>query len=507
MPINQLPNKVSTPPNLSITHRLRIKILSSLILVAIFSPTLTSLLILHSFTPVLYIFPIVFSVITGVLIILFLKPINDLYESAKVFAKGEFSHRINIHSGDEIEQIAQEFNKMAENLASVISNLNNDKNILSFEQGKLNAIISSISDGIFVFDLHHQVLLANTAAQSLVGFTLEEMRRQPGEQFFKLISKDGTQVSLKAICPVDRNEPHPTTSNDETLTLIGKNNKRAFVKIRVSSIDYQIQSDLACVLVLHDVTKEHDLSSIQLDFVSMASHELRTPLTSIIGYLSVFMDENRSKLEASQKAFLDRISISAKQLASLIDNLLSVSKVERGALNMTAAPLDWTKTLTQAVHENQLQALQKNITLQLKLSSGNTPFVLADPIRINEVINNLIGNAINYTQGGGKITVSAKVEGSEVITSVSDTGIGIPPEAISHLFTKFFRVSGALDKSSNSKGTGLGLYISKSIIDLHHGRIWVESTLGKGSTFYFSVPIASGEAKLNHFPTSNLLVR
>jgi two-component system phosphate regulon sensor histidine kinase PhoR len=182
--------------------------------------------------------------------------------------------------------------------------------------------------------------------------------------------------------------------------------------------------------------------------------------------------------------------ISAKQLASLIENLLNVSKVERNAFSVTTQSVKWTDIVTKSVEDNKLTAAQKQIDLTLQLPTENVPNVTADPIRIVEVINNLISNAINYTANNGKIEVSVSVGNGEVITAVKDTGKGIPKDALDHLFTKFFRVQGALDTSSNSKGTGLGLYLSKSIVDLHHGRIWVESEVGKGSTFYFSLPTA-----------------
>ncbi len=230
---------------------------------------------------------------------------------------------------------------------------------------------------------------------------------------------------------------------------------------------------------------------MQVDFVSMASHELRTPLTSIIGYLNVLIDEGKDKFDPEQKDFLNKILTGAQQLSNLVSNLLNVSKVERGAISINIQSLDWNKVLTQAVDENKVQASQKNITLELVDINSSLPKVQADNIRIMEVLNNLISNAVNYTQQGGSIKVSAKLQGQEVITAIQDTGKGIPPEAISHLFTKFYRVSNAQDVSSNSKGTGLGLYLSKSIIELHHGKIWVQSQVGKGSTFYFTLPVSA----------------
>lgn len=226
----------------------------------------------------------------------------------------------------------------------------------------------------------------------------------------------------------------------------------------------------------------------QIDIVSIAAHEFRTYLTNIINYLSVLSEESKTKLDPEEQVFLDRAFINAQQLSCLVDNLLNMSRLERGVFNSNPQPMDWQKNLNQVVENNRLQASQKNITLELTPPSQPLPKVLADLVKINEVLNNLITNAINYNQAGGWIKVKARVEGNEVITSISDNGIGIPQEALPRLFTKFFRVTKTPDQ--RGKGTGLGLYISKSIIDLHHGKIWAQSEEGKGSTFYFSLPIA-----------------
>lgn len=232
------------------------------------------------------------------------------------------------------------------------------------------------------------------------------------------------------------------------------------------------------------------LEAMEVDFVSMASHELRTPITSLLGYLNTLNAEIRDKLSLEHRQFLDRSIISAQQILALVNNLLNVSKVERGAFSVTLKPVDWKKVLETAVAENKILASQKNISLNLKLPDTPLPYVKADELRTNEVLNNLINNAITYSKAGSKVDVVAKIDGKMMTTSVIDNGLGIPKEALPHLFAKFFRVQKALDKSSTSSGSGLGLYISKSIIELHNGKIWAESEEGKGSTFSFTLPTA-----------------
>ena len=367
-----------------------------------------------------------------------------------------------------------------------------EKELLASEKNRLNLIFSSLNDGILVLDMHRQVMFSNTVAEKLTGFAGAEMLGKKIEELVTVSDRGGVAMDPKIYCPIKLSPETvvtPFTSTD-SLVITGKDKATHNAKITSSPIEDN-SSNLGCVLVLHDTSAEKELEAIQLDFVSMASHELRTPLTSVTGYLSIFLKENEGKMDAHQTDFLNRILIAAQQLGAIINNLLNVSKVERGAFSMSNGAIEWKELLEKSVNQNQLQAAQKGISLELKTDGTELGQISGDEIRLTEVLNNLVSNAINYTNSGGSVEVSCKKDGKDLITCVKDTGIGIPPEAVAHLFTKFFRVSGALDKSSNSKGTGLGLYISKSIIDLHHGKIWAESELGKGSTFCFSLPIKS----------------
>ncbi len=420
------------------------------------------------------------------LVLRYLKPLEVLYQGAQILAKGELDHRISIHTGDEIEFISYSLNSLAQNLSE---NLNKDaqsREYILAEKNKLDTIISSISDGVIVLDLHHNIVLANRAASRITGYEIPEMLRQPVESLITLKNASGQAIDLKK-CFLDYADPAGAPQLKIITSLVGKNQQTTQVKATVTPIIENIQADLSFIMTLHDVTPDQVFQQMQIDFVSMASHEIRTPLTSIINYLSVLAEDSSIQLDSEAQEFIKRALTSARQLTILVDNLLNVSKIERNTFSVSLNPMDWLKNLEHVVESSRAQAVQKNISLELKLPSQSIPPVMADEIRINEVLNNLISNAISYTQEGGHIVISCKIIGEEIVTYVRDTGAGIPIEAIPHLFTKFFRVAGSLDRGS--KGTGLGLYISKSIIDLHHGKIWVDSEVGKGSTFYFSLPL------------------
>lgn len=484
-------NLPETDIKASLKKSLRIKIVAILVIIASIGILSNSALnIIHRGYIEMMIVSIVLSALGILLIWRFLKPLEDLFEGAEILAKGQLGHRLNIHTGDEIEVISETLNNLAKNLDQTIQNISQSKDSISSEKNKLNSIISSIVDGVIVLDLNRNILVVNKAAEKLTGYDTAELIGKSVDSLIAIKDQNGKLLDTKTSCRIDPASAQDCTTVITSITLIGKNGQSSPVEITVAPISEGFQADLGCILILRDIAQKEIFRQMQIDFVSMASHEIRTPLTGIISYLSTLTEE--ANLKGEQKDFLDRALLNAQQLAVLVDNLLNVSKIERESFSISLQPIDWKRTLDRGMTDNKPQAVQKHVDLQLELPEKALPNVLADNIRIHEVVNNLINNAITYTKEGGKVTVGAKIVGSEIITYIADNGPGIPKDAIPHLFTKFFRVSGALEQGS--KGTGLGLYISKSIIDLHHGKIWVESELGKGSVFYFSLPIAQGGA-------------
>lgn len=475
--------------NLPSAGKLRRK-LTVLIVAAVFIPITISMVIsLIAFPenfPQVLIFTTALASISVILVVLIvrksLKPLEQLYQGVKVLSKGEFNHRFNIQGSDEFEAISQLLNEVSARITATIENVSLAKDYASAEKNRLNSIIASIVDGIIVLDMHHQIMLSNKSAQDLTGYSKEELFGKLFDSLVLIKNQSGQKVPSQELCKMS------TGHTTQQLNLFGKNGKEVKAAITPIQIIENPQANFGCMLLIRDVSQKEQLEQMQIDFVSMASHELRTPLTSIVGYLSTLTEEVQNQLTPLQNDFLNRALTSAKQLSVLVSNFLNVSRIERGAFAVSMQPINWQQNLAKITGDNQTQAIQRNITLKLNLQP-NLPEVMADEIRINEVLNNLISNAINYGKTNGLIEVGAKVDGQEVITYVADNGPGIAPDAIPHLFTKFFRAAGSLE--GMKKGTGLGLYISKSIIDMHHGRIWVESKLGVGSTFYFTLPLAT----------------
>ncbi len=270
----------------------------------------------------------------------------------------------------------------------------------------------------------------------------------------------------------------------QDITLTNSNKRTYLVDILINPI----QNDplgIKSIITILDRTKEQELENMKVDFVSMAAHELRTPLTSIRGYLDLISRDEKFKLPEDLGLYFERIKISSEQLVGLINNILNVSRIEHGELTQNSTKIDWAELVNKAVQDQMFSAKERSISLAYSGPEHNV-FVIGDQISLLEVISNLITNAIHYTKEFGNITVSVTQTDKEIITSIKDNGVGIPANQIPHLFTKFFRVHSGL--ASGSGGTGLGLYISKSIIDLHEGNISVVSEESKGSTFTIRLP-------------------
>jgi two-component system, OmpR family, phosphate regulon sensor histidine kinase PhoR len=387
--------------------------------------------------------------------------------------------RTSNHKG-ELEEAQFKIARLTENLNKSES----DKNMILADRNRILVALSNLNEGVIAVNTSKQVTIFNKAAERLTGFMSSEVINKPIDQLIKLFDGNN-ELNFMHYCPVTNANIEGIIFQKTNLTMKG----RLESHINLTSIQVRQEGDanLGCILTFSDYTKESHLESMKTDFVSMAAHELRTPLTSIKGYLSVFLTENKDKLSEDQSSLLNNMQTATDQLTGLVENLLSVSRIERGVLNVSLEDVDWITIVENAVSIQSDSAKQRQIELAFTKPTEALPKIKVDKIRINEVLNNLIANAIKYTEPSGKITVWIENKSSDIITHISDTGHGIPKEAIPNLFNKFFRISGALEQGT--KGTGLGLYITKSLVEMMHGKIWVESELNKGSTFSFSLPI------------------
>ncbi len=358
------------------------------------------------------------------------------------------------------------------------------------ERNKLSVTLSGITEGVFVVDKSGVISFFNEAAEKIFETKASAVIGKKADDVLHITDQEGP-VKVEYFFPQEKLSKDMVTYSRNGVKIQTAAGIINYANLIAANIVEGESINLGAIVTLHDVSQEKELEEMKLDFVSMAAHELRTPLTSIRGYLSVLQEEIGKKLSEDQYSFLEKAFISSTQLAALVENLLSVSRIERGSLQIQSQVTQWENILEEAYNNFLPQAKERQVSLTYVKPTKKLPFVSVDKFRIGEVVSNLISNALNYTPSGGAVEVSTETSGQEVITHVKDTGPGIPPSALPKLFTKFFRVSGVLEQGS--KGTGLGLYISKAIVDMHKGRIWVESEIGKGSIFNFTVPVSNDQ--------------
>lgn len=367
--------------------------------------------------------------------------------------------------------------------------LSHEKQMAEAERNKLHVVIASISDGILATDLQRRITVVNPAIEHITGYA-------PGELISNTVldvltfTENGKRLDADDVCPIRTDGFEGTLLHKDSLKLKGKHTEKD-ITLTVSQIKEGSVANVGCILTVHDRSKDQELEEMKLDFVSMAAHELRTPLTAIQGYVALLQEECLDAIPSEGKEYINRLAISSTTLSGLIDNLLQVSRIERNTFKIELEPTDIAPVIAGTVAAVTQEATSKQQRITIVSPDQPLPLVMADGFRINQVMTNLLANAIHYTQDNGTITVSTAVTPGTVTVTVADTGQGIPAEAIPKLFTKFFRISGALEEGS--KGTGLGLYIVKSIVSMHGGSVSVESAMGKGTAFRFTLPVATEE--------------
>lgn len=256
--------------------------------------------------------------------------------------------------------------------------------------------------------------------------------------------------------------------------------------------------------VFRDITTEKQEEARRSEFVSTASHEMRTPIAAIEGYLSLALNPKVAQIDPHAKSYLEKAHTATQHLGELFADLLTSSKAEDGRIASYPTAVEVGEVVTQAAEAGRFNAQKKKLDLKYQLSSGKEVsggkvirplfYAFVDPNRLREVLQNLIDNAIKYTPEGS-ITIALTGDDNVIQIQVKDTGAGIPEEDLPHLFQKFYRVDSSMTRTIG--GTGLGLYISRKIVEMYNGHIWVESQLGKGSTFFINLPRLSAEQALD----------
>ncbi|HRZ87384.1 MAG TPA: ATP-binding protein, partial [bacterium] len=407
------------------------------------------------------------SILLSVLISFFIsKPLSEMAAVARQMARGDFSRRAYARTSDEIGDLAAALSYMADEIKATVGKVTG-------EQAKLEAVLSSMADGVMVTDEKGRIVLINPSLRRMLlvdeapeGKTPIEVIRNAAVQ--EIVSRTLGGSGGTAAGEIQIVQPH-----ERSLKVNGVSVTRAG-KVR------------GTVLVFHDITELKRLERVRRDFVANVSHELRTPIANIRGYAETLMSGALEDKEHA-KDFLSVIYQESGRLARLIEDILDLSKIESGAMTLACSAIPVDAPLRRACVIVENQARQKSIVLRTEIPEG-LPQVKADEMRLSQVFVNLLDNAIKFTPEGGTVTVSAVHDGAFIRIDVIDTGIGIPEKDLPRVFERFYRVDKA--HARDLGGTGLGLSIVKHIVTIHGGDIRVSSMPGRGSTFSFTIPLA-----------------
>ncbi|MEW6557666.1 MAG: ATP-binding protein [Elusimicrobiota bacterium] len=398
------------------------------------------------------------------------KPILKVIDISKNVARRDFTKKIKIKTRDEMADLANNFNQMIDELA----------HYTKMQADELSAIVYSINDGLVLTDEHNKIVLMNNVAAKIF-----DIARDSADLLFNVIKNDELLSALKYV------SERPGVVREVDLT----KDRPFFVSISTQIInDPDKNTVVGIIFVLRDVTGEKEIEKMKEDFFHGITHDLRNPLTSMLGFLKFLIDGSVGELNDKQKYFLEIINKSSHRLLGMINDILDVAKLEVGKMELSLINFDIKNTAERVCSGMMSKAIESRIEL---INEAPSITLSADEGLIERVLVNLVGNALKYTPSEGRVSITAKeisetgVEWGElgmgkegaVEVAVVDTGEGIPQEYVDKIFDKFQQVTGR-----SKGGTGIGLTITKYIVEAHLGKIRVESRLGEGSKFIFTIP-------------------
>ncbi|HDJ38774.1 MAG TPA: sensor histidine kinase [Methanosarcinales archaeon] len=428
-----------------------------------------------------------------------IKPIRQLYDGANAVAAGDYSVQVPVVTDDEIGRLTSRFNKMASELGETHKKLENQIDLvnrdLERERRKLESVLQSMPDPLFAIDSDMKIMMFNRACEEFTGVAADDAI---GRLCHDVVIGD----TCEGRCPLRESidscaegvcwEMHVTDSSGRSIPIMtcgapmrdADGNITGYVEVwrDVTELKQAADAMKKANVKLAIANKElKELDKLKTDFMNIASHELRTPLTSIRGFAEFVADGALGELNEKQKDALSKVVSNSDRLLRLINNLLDMSKIRSGKLELNLTELSISALIADVVSDIQLLSEERGVTCIVDVPEGVT--ITGDRDRIEQVLVNLVNNAIKFTPKGGTVSISLVEYDDCVRIYVRDTGIGISPDDLAHIFEEFWQVE-------KSKGTGLGLMISANIVREHGGAIWATSNVGAGSTFGFMLPKA-----------------
>ncbi|MFO7890032.1 MAG: ATP-binding protein [bacterium] len=405
---------------------------------------------------------------------LIVRPIHRLVNATKNVGEGNYDVRLDETATDELGELAHEYNTMTEKLKKY-----REMNISQIvaEKRKSEAILQNIDDGIILISSDYKISGINRTATKFLNADSGEIL---DHHFLEVIKNENLFDYIKK---ANKTGKIPKIESGKNIISLRNKNSELYLQFSIIPIHDKTGPILSTILLLRDVTQLKKVDRLKSEFVMSASHELRTPLTSISMSIGLLQEKTLNKLKKNEKELLSAAYEEVERLKALVNNLLDLSKIEAGKMEMEFEKISVKVIFEKAISVMKTQVDDKNIKLASDVPD-DLHYVKADLNKITWVLINLISNAIRYTESGGEINLFARHFGNNIHISVKDNGAGIPLEYQTKIFEKFVQV----EDGNETKGSGLGLSICKEILKAHGGTIWVESETGKGSTFTFTLP-------------------
>lgn len=401
-------------------------------------------------------------------------PINDVTEKAEKMAKGDFSQEVSVKSDDEIGRLAEMFNLLRQQLNLTLSEISNEKS-------KLETILKYMADGLIAVDLSGHIIHANPAAMAMLNITEDDM---VSKHYNDIIRNYNDNLIL------DKLRENSKDGGVEDIFFYGGST----FAVRYDRFKDENAHDVGIIMILQDITERQKLENMQMDFVANVSHELKTPLTTIKSYTETLLTGQVDDKETTDQ-FLNIIDIEADRMNRLVKDLLQLSRLDYKQEKWNKKESNLISLLKSAVTKVELTAKNKNQHLNYIFDDSQKIMTVIDKDGIEQVLLNVLSNAIKYTQIGGRIDIDALQAGKNAQLIITDNGMGIPENELSRVFERFFRVDRARSRAMG--GTGLGLAISKQIVEEHNGSIELESKEGKGTKVIITLPLSHARGRKN----------
>lgn len=413
-------------------------------------------------------------VLTGLILLFWLprsisKPILELKQGILEIANHNYEKRLDMKNSEEFREVADGFNRMAERLTEYRASTLAD--ILSAKKF-LEAIVNSINEPIIGLNTEREILFINNEALNVLNLKRENVIRQSAEEL-SLKNDLLRRLIRELVSPGDKKEPLKIYADNKESYF-----KAAYIPINNSNADKDEPHKLGDVILLKNITEFKELDSAKTTFISTISHELKTPISAIMMSLQLLEDKRVGTLNEEQEQLSKSIKDSSQRLLEITGELLNMTQVEAGKLQMMPKITKPIELIEYAIKANQVQADKFNIQIEVEYPEEKIGKLFVDSEKIAWVLTNLLSNAIRYSRENGRVVIGAQQEGDQIELYVQDFGKGIDPRYHQSIFDRYFRVPG-----TKVQGSGLGLSISKDFVEAHGGTLTVESELGKGSRF------------------------